>query len=220
MIRIIGHEVGGHGLHFETTKVSNLPDLLKEASSDTIPYEESVAQFFERFIFDILEESTQTQNILGIQDTFPKMQEKLEARSLLDKYLSDFFYHTLMILSDPKYIHSGESIYDTEPNNRRIEALIPAALYPSLAINMVQKYVHCYDPTSGVLNFTSANEIRYAARPVERIIELYKKNGIDINQKGEDQDHFFETIYTGFWTSKGAIEWAKFRLSQYKQNNS
>jgi hypothetical protein len=76
------------------------------------------------------------------------------------------------------------------------------ALNPADAGHIIDSNIHNFD-RMGNLNPGTASEMRYAAQPVKRALEIFAANGLT------DKSLINRTLLTGYWTPEGFVENAK-----------
>lgn len=202
LIRLFGHEGMGHGLNFVITQASNLPFFLQESSMATTASLESVAQYFERIIFDDLAHSPKTQKDLGVAQEFDEIYQEEKEIQLINEYQLRFFQYAITVLANTE-LGSPE---DPQTIKRKIELLSELALYPAHAVSIVESNKDRFD-SQGNLNPALVSELRYCAQPVRRVIDIFKEAGFEY--EGENRSMTDMVLLRGFWTPIGMVENAR-----------
>ena len=198
LISIYGHEGQGHALHTVMTKNSQLPFFLNDLSG-SFGTAESIAQFYEKIIFDDLLNDTDTQKSLGISHNFKDFYQEEHDTSLISEYSNNQFRYGITVLADKSH---GDP-KDLVTIRKKIEILSEVGLLPTFATSFVYTHQDRYDP-DGNLSSELVRELIYAARPVDRVLDIFTKKGI--NFSGVGRSLIDETILTGYWTPKGLVE--------------
>ncbi len=199
MIRLYGHEGMGHALNKVATDESNLPFFLKQSSAVTIATEESVAQFYERRLFEDLLQSPETQRSLDIEHRFQKIYDEARDLRLLQEYNKNIFYYSISVLADTSLGNHSDPLVV----KKRMALIDSVALDRRTASNIVEQNRYNYD-SEGNLYSSLVSELRYCARPVQRVLELFsaKNRQYDLNNR-----NVIDTLFlTGFWTPRGLVE--------------
>ncbi|RLE47124.1 hypothetical protein DRJ22_00165, partial [Candidatus Woesearchaeota archaeon] len=124
LIRIYGHEGMGHALNEVITNASNLPYFLKTSLFATQTTMESIAQFYERRIFEDIKERPEVQKALGIDHKFNEIYEEMQARDLLTEYKRRLDQYAITVLAD-KELGKHD---DLKVIQKRIELISEVAL--------------------------------------------------------------------------------------------
>jgi hypothetical protein len=211
MLRLIGHEGMGHALNnLASQDVTGVPFFLGRHSSLTEGTAESVAQHFEEEIFDDIEASLEAQRELGIDGNFPALHQEVKDARLLEAYQWRFFQYALTVLADKSLSEAGS------PNTngalkKKHEAIVGVALSPDDAGSIIDGNIHSFD-RAGNLSPALASEMRYAAQPVQRALNIFFEAGLT------DKPLINRTLLTGYWTPEGFIENAKVIATNPKVN--
>lgn len=202
LIRLFGHEGFGHGCNkVVTDAATDLPFFLKITSGATIGTLESVAQFYEGQIFDDLKVSGATQKALDIHHLFDDIYREEWDTQLINLYKRKFFQYGITVLADKSF---GDP---QDPNvvAKRTEVLEPLALYPGSARGFIEGHRQNYD-SSGNLNPNLVAELRYAAQPAQRVLDVLESRGISYKNQRTTADLI---LLQGYWTPKGLVERAQ-----------
>lgn len=199
LIRLFGHEGMGHGINQVMTDASSLPFFLKTSASATSSTVESVAQFYERQIFDDLADSPATQRELNIAHRFSDLYQ--EAKDIFEvvEYNYRFFYYAITVLADKEM---GDP---TNPQTmaRKVDLLSEVALYPGQPRTIIEGNRQQFD-SEGNLNPQLVSELRYAARPVQRALDYLRSLGISYD--GQNRGRIDTIFFSGFWTPIGFVQ--------------
>lgn len=203
LIRLFGHEGMGHGLNYVITQASeDLPFFLRESSMATTASLESVAQHFEKVIFDDLANSTKTQKSLGVAREFDEIYQEEKETQLISEYQLRFFQYAIRVLADTEL----GAPQDPATIKRKIDLLSELALYPGYAVSIVEDNKNHFD-SQGNLNAALVSELRYCAQPARRVLDIFKECGFAYD--GENRSLIDMTLLKGFWTPIGMVEKAK-----------
>ena len=200
LIRLFGHEGMGHGLHSIITEASDVPFFLKESSHAADAVEESIAQHFEKVIFDDLKNSPDVQRDLRIQDRFPEIYEEEKNTRLVNAYNRMLFYYSILVLAD-KSIGDPE---DPETLTRKMELIGKHTINRGYARNIVERNRREFD-SKGNLSASLTSELRYSSRAVQRGLEVFEKHGI-IYDHHEERSQIDMTFLTGYYTPIGFVQ--------------
>lgn len=194
MFRIYGHEGRGHLLNSLLTDGNkDIPKFLKRYHTVMTPVSESVAQHFQKMIFEDLNDNPDVQKELEISDSFKDIYESYKSELFLDEFVQKRSYYMLYTFarSDLKPEEKIERICAVAHNNHM-------AYYFRRAN---QKY---FDQNGNLIPDV-ANEMVYVAEPVKKAL------GTIASHLGEDyyKTHRKEVdkfLLTGFWTPQSFIE--------------
>lgn len=202
LISSYGHEGMGHAVNAVLSRLSDLPSLTKRESRLVVSSQESVAQFYEKRIFEDLKNNLSLLRELGIDNLFGEIyQDALDTR-LLDKYNLALFQYGITVLADKSL---GEP-RDPESIKRRIERLAPVALSHTFSNRFVIDYLDKYDPY-GNLRPNIVAELKYCAKPVQRALALFAEQGITYENGGRSL--IDRVLLTGYWTPQGFVDNAR-----------
>lgn len=208
LIKLYGHEGMGHALNHIITNSNNLPDLQKRGlSSSTLATRESLAKFYENIIFEDLKNSPETQKELGISNIFNKIYEEAKDIRKLQEYKSKLFHYTISLMAD----ESLGALDDPEVARKKMELIFGVALNPSVPLNFITKKIPIFD-SEGNLTMETINQIIYAAQPVERALEEFRKRGIFYDEKGRSK--IDEVFLNGYWTPTGFVDNARLKAQE------
>lgn len=199
LIRLFGHEGMGHGINQVMTDNSSLPFFLKTSASATTSTVESVAQFYERQIFDDLAQSPQTQRDLNIAHRFSEIYQEAKDISEVDEYNRQFFYYAITVLADKEMGAPA----DPQTMARKVDLLSEVALYPGHPRAIIEGNRQKFD-SEGNLDPQLVAELRYAARPTPRALDYLSSLGI--SYEGENRSRIDLTFFSGFWTPIGFVQ--------------
>lgn len=200
LIRLFGHEGFGHGCNkILTDTADGLPFFLKETSGATVGTLESVAQFYEQQVFEDLKNSPETQDALGIRHLFEDIYREEQDTQIIERYKLRFFQYGITVLADQSFGLSQ----DPETIAKKSEVLSAVALYPGHARHFIEGNRQNFD-SLGNLNPELVAELRYAAQPVQRVMEILGKRGISYEGNGRTQVDI--ALLQGFWTPVGLVE--------------
>jgi len=211
LIRVYGHEGMGHGLNNIVTRSHNLPYFLtRDSSSFTSSTAESLAQFYEKQIFEDLKNSPETQETLDIRHKFEKIyQEALDSRQIED-YHKVLMRYSISVLADKGL---GDP-RDPETIKKKKELVNAVAVTPTFAEAVVERYKNHFH-SQGNLDSEIVAELRYCAQPVQRALDEFKKQGI--LYQGKDRSLIDKTLLTGFWTPQGYVDNARLVAQEHKK---
>ncbi len=211
VLRIFGHEGLGHARNSLLTKQSTqqLPLFLRKGMSLTTPTEESLAQHYERRIFEDLQGSQELLTALGIQDEFSRFYTDVKETMLLKQYQQRFAQYAITVLADSSF---GTNPHDPQTKERRMQALQDVALNPGDFMSYVEQHLRYYDPRGNLLPHV-VSELRYVAQPVSRALNEFKKHGI--LYEGESRALIDRTLLHGFWTPEGYVHHARLTAEEH-----
>ena len=86
--------------------------------------------------------------------------------------------------------------------------LSEVALNPTYPLYFVEQHRYNFD-SQGNLNYQLVSELRYCARPVQRALEEFSKQGIKYEAEGRSK--IDTTFLEGFWTPIGFVDNARLR---------
>ncbi len=206
MLRLYGHEGAGHALNQVVTKLSSFPCFLSESRTATIATDESVAQFYERKIFEDLNNHTGTQKALSIAHEYGNIYEEQQMLDRIDTYRIRLSQYAITVLADkgmgdPK---------DPDVVKKRIDLITEVTLNPYYPRNIVNGSLDKYDH-EGNLDAGMTSELRYAVPVVDRVLDIFNQSGVDLNTR-EGRSKFDEVLLKGFWTPQGMLENARVAL--------
>lgn len=203
LIRLFGHEGFGHGCNkIITDTASELPFFLKLTSGATVATLESIAQFYERQVFEDLRNSPETQKTLDIRHIFDDIYREEQDTQIIERYKLKLFQYGITVLADQSY---GPS-QDPEVITTKSDILSSLALYPGYARSFIEGNRQNFD-SQGNLNPGLIAELRYAAQPAQRVIEILDQRGFNYQGNGRTQVDI--ALLQGFWSSVGLVERAK-----------
>lgn len=204
LLRLIGHEGMGHALNAVATDASDLPNFLKRGNSlTTAATVESIGQHYEEIIFDDLSHSPETQRELGIEHKFESMYQNQKDTQLIKQYRNSLFHYALTVLADPNLPSMSNPESRAEGIQARVNLISEVSLYPGQAIRIVEGYQNDFD-SRGNLSFNYTKELKYAAKPAQRVIDNMTQRGIPYG--GKDRGKIDLLLLTGFWTPIGLVE--------------
>lgn len=200
LVRLFGHEGFGHGCNkILTDAAEDLPFFLKLISGATEATLESVAQFYERQVFEDLKNSPETQKALDIRHIFDDIYREEQDTQIIEKYKLRFFQYGITILADQSF---GPPL-DPETIARKTEDLSALALYPGHARHFIESNRQNFD-SQGNLNPDLVAELRYAAQPAQRVLEILQQRGLSYERQSRTQIDI--ALLQGFWTPVGLAE--------------
>ena len=202
LISLYGHEGMGHALNKVITRFGDLPYFLKLESQSAVSTMESLAQFYQRIIFEDLKNSVETQKHLGIEHKFEDIYQEEKDISMLEEYKSKLFQYSITVLADKTL---GDPL-DKKTLMKKIELLNEVTIDPNYSLNFVEQNRFNFD-SQGNLNSQLVSELRYCAQPVERAIVEFEKKGITYS--GDKRGLIDSTLLNGFWTPVGFVDYAK-----------
>ena len=200
LIRLYGHEGMGHGLHSIITEASDLPFFLKEPSHAAEAVEESIAQHFEKVIFDDLKNSPDVQKDLRVQERFSEIFEEEKNTRLVNAYNRMLYYYSILVLAD-KSIGDPE---DPETLTRKMELISEHTINRGYARNIVERNRREFD-SQGNLSASLTSELRYSSRAVQRGLEVFEKHDI-IYDHHDQRSQIDMNFLTGYYTPIGFVQ--------------
>jgi hypothetical protein len=207
LITLYGHEGMGHALNHVVTNSNSLPYFLTQSSSLTIASEESVTQFYQRRIFEDIQESPETQRALGIEHKFGDVYQEAEDIARLETFQLRLFQYAITVLANKDL---GDP-QDPTTVDEKIRLLTDVTLYPSFPTGFVERHRHSFD-SQGNLDFSLVSELRYCAQPVQRSLREFGMQGITYEDEGRSL--IDETFLTGFWTPQGFVDNARIQAAR------
>lgn len=208
LITLYGHEGMGHALNLVITNSNGLPGFLKRPSASTTATAESVAQFYQKRIFEDLKNSPKAQKDLGIHN-FEELYKEAKDIAQLQEYQLKLSQYAITVLADK----SLGNPYEQSTIEKRIQLLSDVTLDPTYPLNMVEQSRYNYD-SQGNLNPQHVGELRYVAQPVTRALEEFAKQGI--TYEGQGRSIIDQTLLKGLWTPIGFVDNAKLVANNYK----
>lgn len=203
LLRLFGHEGMGHALQSVITRASDLPFFLNESSPASIATEESLAQHYEKVIFEDLKNSEKTQKDLRIADRFEEIyQEELDMRQIT-QYERNTFYYSILVLADK----SLGLPQDPETIRKRKDLIASVALNPSYAMEIVERNKYSYD-SKGNLSGNMLSELRYTSQAVDNALQEFANHGL-IYANHDSRSRIDLTFLTGYFTPVGFVEKAR-----------
>lgn len=202
LITLYGHEGMGHALNQVITHSNNIPYFLTKDTALTAATEESVAQFYQRIIFEDLKSSPETQKELDIKHKFDEIYQDAKDISQLEEYQSKLFQYAITVLADKKL---GEP-KDPEVIKKKIELVSEVSIRPDFPRNFVEGNKDSFD-SKGNLDAGVIGELRYCAQPVQRALDEFAKQGINYNGIGRSIIDL--ALLKGFWTPIGYVDNAR-----------
>jgi hypothetical protein len=195
LVRLYGHEGMGHGLNYMLSESDDLPYFLRKSSAVNEATLESVAQFYERVIFDDLKNSPETQRKLDIEHKFDGVYQEAQDASQLFDYRSKLYQYAISLLGNKDI-----------GNETRVSLLSDVTLDPNYPLGVVGHYRNSFD-LEGNLNYNVVGELRYCAQPVKRALDEFERRGTSYEGKGRSV--IDEAFLRGFWTPEGFVDNAK-----------
>lgn len=209
LIRLFGHEGMGHALNYLISESSKLPYFLTKSSALITSTIESVAQFYENQIFEDIKSHPEVQKELGIYHNFNEIYQEAKDTFKLNTYTNMLFRYATIVLADKTL---GE-VRSSNTLKKKMEILSEFALDPFFPINFIESNKYNFDSQEN-LGYDLVSELRYCAKPVERALNEFEKQGIRYDEKG--RSIIDATLLKGFWTPIGFVENAKIQA----KNNS
>ncbi|MDO8658646.1 MAG: hypothetical protein Q7K55_07925 [Candidatus Levybacteria bacterium] len=203
LIRLFGHEGMGHGLNKIITDNSNLPPFLKRNTHSIHATIESIAQFYEKRIFEDLAASPKTQSVLKIESRFPEIYQEEKDTQRIKEYQTKLFYYGIHVLADKTLGDMSDPGSKQEAIQKKIETLSEVALFPGFAVSFIENNTQNFD-SKGNINFNLATEMRYVSQTAQRVVDKMKEKGIDYDEKGRSRVDFI--LLSGFWTPTGLLQ--------------
>jgi hypothetical protein len=207
LITLYGHEGMGHALNQVVTKKNGLPYFLTRGTALTVATMESVAQFYQKVIFQDLESSPETQRDLGIQHRFGEIYQEAKDIAQLEEYKLKLFQYAITVLADKSLGHPQDP--DTLKNKERL--LDEVTINPTFPLSFVEQHRYHFD-SQGNLDGGLVRELMYCAKPVQRALEEFAKQGI--SYEGEGRSKIDATLLKGFWTPIGYVDHARLRAQE------
>jgi hypothetical protein len=207
LISLYGHEGMGHALNKVITRFGNLPYFLKTESQSAVSTMESLAQYYQRIIFEDLKNSVETQKQLGIEHKFEDIYREEKDISMLEEYKSKLFQYSITALADKTL---GDPL-DKKTLMKKIELLNEVTIDPNQSLNFIEQNRFNFD-SRGNLNSQLVGELRYCAQPVKRAILEFEKRGI--HYSGKERGLIDSTLLNGFWSPTGYVEYAKLKAKE------
>ena len=204
LITLYGHEGMGHALNQVITKTNGLPYFLTKDTALTAATMESVAQFYQKVIFEDLKNSPETQRDLGIQHKFGEIYQEARDIDQLQEYQLKLFQYAITVLAD-KALGQPQ---DPTTLRKKVDALCEVTLDPTYPLHFVEQHRYNFD-SQGNLSPQLVSELRYCAQPVQRALDEFAKQGVQY--KGEGRSKIDATLLKGFWTPIGYVNNARLR---------
>ena len=189
-----GHEGLGHSANHAITASSSFPYFIKSAFTNVnSSTKESVAQYFEQKIFDILKDNPTATSELKLDESFETIYKRYQDALILQQYWKHLGLYATLTLArsragEEQKQHQEISKYSIEPR------------WPSGFINRNRNN---WDKLTGRLLPRVTKELIYAADPVGRIMKSTP------DKPRTDVERF---ILTGLWTPAGLEQWVKLNL--------
>lgn len=202
LIRIYGHEGMGHALNKIITENNGLPFFLTSNSSLTAATMESVAQFYQKVIFDDIKANPSVQKELGLSHLFEEIYQDAMDVAQLEEYQLKLFQYSIVVMADKEI---GEP-QDPNTLQRKIGLLGEVTLDPTYPLHMVEQNRYNYD-SQGNFSPKTVAELIYCAQPVQRALDEFNKQGIEYT--GSGRSLIDETLLRGFWTPIGFVDNAR-----------
>ncbi len=202
LIRIYGHEGMGHALNHLLSKSNGLPYFLTADSLAVRATGESLAQFYQRIIFEDLKGDQKVQQELEIKHTFEEIHQEAMDISLLYDYKLRMFQYGITVLAD-KTLGKHD-----DPNviQEKIKRLSEVSIFPEWPRGFVEGRRNSFD-SQGNLDRQIVAELQYCAQPVQRGLEEFAKRGI--KYEGEGRSLIDATFLKGYWTPVGFVDNAR-----------
>lgn len=207
LITLYGHEGMGHALNQVITQTNGLPYFLTKDTPMVIATLESVAQFYQNVIFEDLKNSPETQKALGIKHKFEEIYQEAKDIAQLNNYRSKLFQYAITVLADKKL----GAPQDSETVAKKIDLISELALDPKFPFNFVESNKYNFD-SNGNLHPQLVSELRYCARPVQRALGEFAKQGFEY--RGDARSKIDETLLKGFWTPIGFVDNARLKAQE------
>ncbi len=204
LIKIYGHEGMGHALNLVVTRSNGLPYFLTQPSALTVSTAESVAQFYEKVLFEDLKKSPEAQKALGIEHKYAEIYQEAKDTEQLEEYNKKMFQYVIKVLGDKSL---GEP-NDLAVLRRKADMLYEVAIDRIGVQGWIQSNRYNFD-SEGNLDPRLVGELRYCARPVERGLEEFSRIGINYDKKGRSL--IDSTFLNGLWTPIGFVDNSKLR---------
>jgi len=207
LITLYGHEGMGHALNQVVTKANGLPYFLKKNTRLTSATMESVAQFYQKMIFQDLKKSPQTQKDLGIEHKFDEIYQDAEDSSVIHDFRIKFLQYAVTVIADKSL---GDP-QDSETVNKKIQILNEVTIDPTFPTDFVESKRFSFD-SDGNFDHTYVSELRYCAQSVKRALEEFSKQGI--KYEGQGRSKIDSVLLKGFWTPIGYVDNARLRAKE------
>lgn len=204
LITLYGHEGMGHALNQVITKTNGLPYFLTKDTTLTAATMESIAQFYQKVIFEDLKNSPETQRDLGIQHKFGEIYQEARDIAQLQEYQLKLFQYAITVLADKSL---GQP-QDPTTLKKKVDALCEVTLDPTHPLHFVEQHRYNFD-SQGNLSPQLVSELRYCAQPVQRALDEFAKQGVQY--EGEGRSKIDATLLKGFWTPIGYVDNARLR---------
>ena len=192
-----GHEVMGHVAHWYQTQNALVPALMKFGTSLVTPSAEAIAFFYERQLFDVLQDSSETRHILGI-GCFDAILERKESMQHLVRYfimVGTYAAHLVASAADDRTIGNEvvqEKIY---------RKLAKVTIIPEEAGFYMQK-IWRFDQ-EGNLDPNVFGDTFYATDGIDQGLRTFAAHGKKYTTHKKEIDR---AILTGYWTREGFEE--------------
>ena len=204
LIALYGHEGMGHALNTVMTRSNGVPHFLQRESEIALSTMESVAQFYEKIIFEDLKQSTETQKRLGIQHHFDDIYQESRDMQFINDYQRSLQHYAIAILANPSL---GEP-HDPETIKKKVAIIRNVSLDPGFAQPFVESHRYHFD-LEGNLHPDLVRELIYCAKPVQRALDEFAKEGI--KYEGDARSNIDATLLKGFWTPIGYVDNARLK---------
>lgn len=210
LISLYGHEGMGHALNQVITHSKNLPKFLKKDHNIIRPTVESVAQFYEKQIFEDIKASQEAQKALKLDDRFEEIYQEAKDTMQIEGYQRKLFGYAITVLADKSLGNSKSQ----KTLAKKKDLIAKLAVNPVFAPNFIEEHKNHFD-TQGNLYPQLVSELIYSAQPVERALEEFKKQGIEY--EGEYRSKIDLTLLKGLWTPTGFVDKARLAAERYKK---
>lgn len=207
LIRIYGHEGMGHALHTIITLGGKLPYFLRRNSFASITTMESVAQHYQRVIFEDLALSPETQKDLGIAHKFTEIYQDAKDSARIEEYAMRFFQYAVSVLADKSLGKPDDPVV----MRKKVEILGEVAHDPGLPVRLVESTRLKFD-SEGNLSPDLVRELVYCSQPVQRALEIFASRGKPYDQVGRSEIDL--VLLNGFWTPVGYVQNAKVQAAK------
>lgn len=202
LIGLYGHEGMGHALNQIITHSKELPHFLKRSYNATMPTAESVAQFYEKQIFEDLKASPETKKALRINHKFDEIYQEAKDTAQLEEYNKKLYQYAITVLAD-KSLGDSKS---QETLAKKRDLIMELALDPSGVAGFIENHKDRFD-SQGNLYPNLVSKLIYCAQPVQRALKEFAKQGIAY--EGEGRSKIDSTLLKGFWTPIGYVDNAR-----------
>lgn len=209
LIRLYGHEGMGHALNHLITLSNSLPYFLTRDSVLTKAAKESVAQFYQNVIFEDLKNSPETQRNLDIKHKFQEIYQEAKDVSQLREFDLKLNLYTITVLADK----SLGNHKDQKTIEKKIQLIKEVTLDQSYPMRVVEGHSQNFD-SRGNLNYHLVEELIYCAQPLQRALDMFKKQGM--KYEGEERSKIDLVLLKGFWTPEGFVDNARLRAREMK----